>query len=251
MRNTRAKHITVGTLLAVVLIAFIVAILALAQSGISDHTKLCSPSLAKIKWIGCTIATHEGLAGGLIAASGALFAAWLAWCAIMKQIEAAEKLATLKEDSTYEAVRVQLDGVIDVLNQYWRVVDASIKTKEWRKNGISLLRSLYPKPNDLHNKIDRDLAKELDPVRRLQFENLMQSLDWFAQMFERGEDDDHDPLFLENVRTMLTHISVYLESFDPNGAKKFSQRKKNKVDHRSIAAHLNPLIEKFERDGNI
>jgi hypothetical protein len=37
-------------------------------------------------WLGCIIATHETLAGGLIAAAGALFGAWLAFSGLKEQI---------------------------------------------------------------------------------------------------------------------------------------------------------------------
>lgn len=38
------------------------------------------------KWVGCAMAVHEGLAGSLIAAGGALFGAWLAFSALQEQI---------------------------------------------------------------------------------------------------------------------------------------------------------------------
>jgi hypothetical protein len=37
-------------------------------------------------WLGCVIAAHETLAGGLIAAAGALFGAWLAFSSLQEQI---------------------------------------------------------------------------------------------------------------------------------------------------------------------
>jgi hypothetical protein len=42
------------------------------------------------KWLGCTMAAHENLAGGLLGAGGALFAAWLAYTATQLQIQKAE-----------------------------------------------------------------------------------------------------------------------------------------------------------------
>jgi hypothetical protein len=36
---------------------------------------------------GCAVAVYESLAGGLIAAGGALFAGWLAWSAVREQVE--------------------------------------------------------------------------------------------------------------------------------------------------------------------
>jgi len=49
-------------------------------------------------WLGCAIAAHETLAGGLIAAAGALFGAWLAYSGLKEQIALLkEQIALLKE----------------------------------------------------------------------------------------------------------------------------------------------------------
>jgi hypothetical protein len=45
------------------------------------------------KWLGCTMAAHENLAGGLLGAGGALFAAWLAFAATQQQIREAAREA--------------------------------------------------------------------------------------------------------------------------------------------------------------
>jgi hypothetical protein len=54
-----------------------------------DPSKLYSPSFDKAqipKWLDCAMGAHENLARGLIGASGALFASWLAWSAVRDQI---------------------------------------------------------------------------------------------------------------------------------------------------------------------
>lgn len=56
-----------------------------------EEAKRCAPSVLKTQWpryIGCAISAHENLAAGLIGVAGALFAAWLAFTAVMKQIAA-------------------------------------------------------------------------------------------------------------------------------------------------------------------
>lgn len=42
-------------------------------------------------WLGCAMAAHENLAGGIIATAGALFAAWLAYSALQDQIGMARR----------------------------------------------------------------------------------------------------------------------------------------------------------------
>jgi hypothetical protein len=44
-------------------------------------------SVALWAWLGCAMAAHENLAGGLIGGGGALFAAWLAGSVVREQIQ--------------------------------------------------------------------------------------------------------------------------------------------------------------------
>jgi hypothetical protein len=78
-----------GFTLALLIVVLIFLTLTLAQFGV-EPAKQCAVSLSKAqfpKWVGCMIAAHEGLAGGLIGAGGALFAGWLAWSAVREQID--------------------------------------------------------------------------------------------------------------------------------------------------------------------
>jgi hypothetical protein len=234
-------------LFAVLLFLKIVLILGLAENG--SRGEKCVPALAWLKlpmdfptWFGCALALHEGLAAGLIGAAGALFAAWLAWRAIMQQISA-------EADQAYEALREELESIVDMLNLYWRIVDASIRNKAWRTNGIALLRSLHPQPSQLERTITQDLPNRLDPVWRRQFRKVTESLSWIAERMR--SDVREDPLWLENLRTMLSHFHIFLKEFDPVAARKFRQRKKSRLDHRSMANQLKLLVGTFESTGNV
>jgi hypothetical protein len=119
--------------IAILLVTIIVVALGFAHSWAprEPNAAYCFPNFAKSqfpKWLGCAMAAHENLAGGLIAAAGALLAAWIAWHAVMRQIKAEADLA-------YEALQIQLQPVIDMLDAYWRIVDAAIRKKEWRQDG--------------------------------------------------------------------------------------------------------------------
>ncbi len=67
---------------------FIYLVLALAEAG-----GLAACHWAFPRWFGCVLYVHESLAAGLIAAAGALTAAWMAWTAVQQQISA-EKART-------------------------------------------------------------------------------------------------------------------------------------------------------------
>jgi hypothetical protein len=69
-------------LLVIGLPLLIFSFLALALLGLDDDRR-CGIQFPKL--FGCLLSRHENLAGGLIAASGALFAGWLAWTAVRDQ----------------------------------------------------------------------------------------------------------------------------------------------------------------------
>jgi hypothetical protein len=74
--------------------AGLIALVLLTLSFVHSYTniedaKRCAPNIWASqwpKWIGCIMASQEGLAGGLIGGGGALFAAWLAWDAVQVQL---------------------------------------------------------------------------------------------------------------------------------------------------------------------
>ena len=65
--------------------AFAVLAAADAWMIIKDGSQRCGAQFPK--WLGCVVANHESLSGSLIAAGGALFAAWVAWHAVRDQID--------------------------------------------------------------------------------------------------------------------------------------------------------------------
>ena len=62
---------------------------------LKDGSERCPAQFPK--WFGCVLANHQTLSGSLISAGGALFAAWIAWHAIMAQIESDRAIARLAE----------------------------------------------------------------------------------------------------------------------------------------------------------
>jgi hypothetical protein len=134
-----------------------------------------------------------------------------------------------------------------MLNQYWRIVDASIRNKRWRLNGGVLLQTL-PGPKDFLQRIDtEELARKLDPIRRWYFLKFMESLSWVEQRLQVPSDE---PLWFENLRTMLSYCEFYLRKFDPEAAKLFWTRKRSALNHRTMAEHSESLVAKFEKSGN-
>ncbi len=70
--------------LVVLVAALIYAVLGLAELGTFPHANVCG--LQFPLWFGCVLSSHQSLAGGLIAAAGALLAARLAARLIWEQM---------------------------------------------------------------------------------------------------------------------------------------------------------------------
>jgi hypothetical protein len=89
-RQALSHRLVEGICIAAALIVVITASLAFAHTWaqIADGTR-CFPTIWTSqfpKWLGCTMAAHENLAGGLIGGGGALFAAWYAGSVVREQI---------------------------------------------------------------------------------------------------------------------------------------------------------------------
>jgi hypothetical protein len=88
MRPVTRRRLCWALLVGVGLTVLTVVILAFVDATAMEDAKRCAPSIWQSQWpkyIGCAAAAHEGLAGGLVGAAGALFAAWLAFDAIQEQ----------------------------------------------------------------------------------------------------------------------------------------------------------------------
>jgi hypothetical protein len=59
-------------------------------------------------WLGCAIAAHETLAGGLIAATGALFGAWLAFSGLKEQIAILKEQIAIDQQNTRTLQRARI-----------------------------------------------------------------------------------------------------------------------------------------------
>jgi hypothetical protein len=85
----------VGFLFCATLLAAVIGILAFATVWTpSELGQRCLDDVAHSqfpKWLGCAIAIHEGLASGLIATAGLIFAAWLAFMGLQDQIGMAQR----------------------------------------------------------------------------------------------------------------------------------------------------------------
>ena len=74
------------------LLVLVFLVLALAQWGSGSSCRWQFP-----KWFGCVLHDHDSLAAGLIGAAGALFAAWIAWTTVQRQLAEQQRQAKIVE----------------------------------------------------------------------------------------------------------------------------------------------------------
>lgn len=121
-------RILTGLALASGLAAIIIGALAFAHAWAPDDAKVarCFVDIASSqfpKWLGCAMAAHENLAGGLIGGGGALLAAWIAASIVREQINddrrrerQARQHEIKREISALTACRNALE---DAQHTYW------------------------------------------------------------------------------------------------------------------------------------
>jgi hypothetical protein len=94
-----------------------VVVLGAALAWGPHHCKLAFPMV-----IGCAMGSYEGLAGGMFAATAALFAGWLAWSAVQLQIKAEEKRAAADRVEIENVLQGDLDDMAEGLSSVWKIL---------------------------------------------------------------------------------------------------------------------------------
>lgn len=112
--SKRLRRLLVDVLVFVVLALAAALALSFAHSfAILDDAKRCAPNFMSSQWpkyIGCAMAAHENLAGGIIAAAGALLAAWIAFDAVQAQIVAEQRAWVTVGDLQFETDPLVFSG---------------------------------------------------------------------------------------------------------------------------------------------
>jgi hypothetical protein len=243
---------TQGVLLFTAIAVAIMALLVAADAGDAGRCMFYG-----FNWLGCILAVHEGLSGGLIGAGGALFAGWLAWTGVRDQVQSERDLATAKARGCQQALLIEMNDLFEMLAEIWRVIDLALvpnQAVEQRAHRTAVAISLLPDlPSTEQIKSLRDftdaLALEIDPTKRGQYHRIWQAIDWIY----RARDEDRNGLGrqqdlfkLRILRTHLSHLERYLAGFDPETTAKFKNRIKAEVDHRGMAAHIKLIVDAVE-----
>jgi hypothetical protein len=127
-----------SALLALGILVFIVTVLALAQMGATTRCALQFP-----KWVGCVLASHENLAGGLIGAGGTVLAGWIAWIAVHKEL-------TFTAESAATERRLQAQGLALLLHAELIAFEGQLA-----QSNVSLYRAEISPPELIIRFLDR------------------------------------------------------------------------------------------------
>jgi hypothetical protein len=98
-------------------IAAIVLVLAGALAWGPHHCKLAFPMV-----IGCAMGSYENLAGGMFAATAALFAGWLAWSGVQVQVSTEEKRANADRVEVERVLAADIDNCAEALGAIWKIL---------------------------------------------------------------------------------------------------------------------------------
>ena len=106
-----------GRLLVLALCSFLFVylILALTEIGSGSGCHWAFP-----RWFGCVLGLHETLAAGLIGAAGVLIAAWMAWTAVQRQINAERERTVADRKEAERLLAEDLTNYADGMAAAWR-----------------------------------------------------------------------------------------------------------------------------------
>jgi hypothetical protein len=219
--------------LGLLLFAFLVLAFAQAGSGASCHWKFP-------KWFGCVLSTHENLAGGLIGASGALIAAWIAWTAVQQQINA-ERERMLAD--RLEAEQLLADEMIDYADGMaaaWRLLERLSKgeitsdveaTRRFRE-AIAYMANRLSRPE--HIASYRAMAITLGWDRRRKYSALINGLDELKPFSDTDSGWDS-----EEALNVIRNLSVDFEICLPETSTYFNGLWRRSPKAMTFAMYIN------------
>jgi hypothetical protein len=212
---------TIG--LGLILLASGILIFAEA-TALSDEARRCAPSIWQSQWpryLGCAMTTHEGLAGGLIGAAGALFAALLAIDAIQERTSRGSERQKLEQAEAKIAAVVRITPLVHAAAECLFSVDKAINGSPETDKLVALATS------HLNAEMSRFVVPEslrgLGLDDRLVCLTIVGAINVFATVSERPSPTQTRVRRLETQRDALIKLHTHLRAFDPDLARVFAR----------------------------
>jgi len=188
------------------------------------------------------------IVAALIGASGTIFAGWMAWAAVQRQISNSER----NELQAREAVRSEMANLLSDINYVWQILDVAIPNRADKQKLKSLrAHATVALPILKHSIRMKDLevaGPTLGVLDRLRYRDVVRQCGMILKEIEKDSDDLEDGQYwrLLGIRTQFSHFDRYLKAFDKEAAARFEDRVKSKIDHRSQAEQLAPLLDEIK-----
>jgi hypothetical protein len=200
-------------------------ILVFAEAtAIHDEATRCAPSIWQSQWpryLGCAMTTHDGLAGGLIGAAGALFAALLAIDAIQERTSREPDRQKLEQAEAKISAVVQITPLVRAAAGCLFSVNKAINGSPEADTLVALATS------HLNAEISRFVVPEslrgLGLDDRLICLTIVGALNIFLTGSERPSPIQSRVRQLETQRSTLMKLHTYLQPFDPDLARVFAR----------------------------
>jgi hypothetical protein len=164
--------------------------------------------------------SYEGLAGGMLAASAALFAGWLAWSAVQVQIAAEERRATAERAEVEAVLQDDLDYLAEGLSSIWKILLAidmppspSLDDARTPLEGVVFGIEKIARADWLST--SRKMVESLGWKRRRYYDELFQGIE------RLGQFRDVDNFDVNEALNAVRNVSNYFELLRPDVAQYF------------------------------
>ena len=225
MRPAVRRRIVWAFTIGLGLILLASGILVFAEAtAIPDEAKRCAPSIWQSQWpryLGCAMTTHEGLAGGLIGAAGALFAALLVVDAIQGRTSREPDRQKLEQAEAKISAVVHITPLVHAAAECLFSVNKAINGSPEMDKLVALATS------HLNVEMSRFVVPEglrgLGMDDRLVCLTMVGALNVFVTVSERQSPIQTRVRRLETQRDALMKLHTYLRAFDPDLANVFAR----------------------------
>jgi hypothetical protein len=203
------------------------AVLALAFAHAWDSVLLGSAPRAKCfetfgtaqwpKWIGCAMAAHESLAAGLIGLWAAIFAAWLAYSGILKQIEEDREKVALSQIAAKQTAVTAITQVIHAAaSTLFAVTEARKAKDQWEIEQLDGLvnQNISYIEDCLSNFTVREAVRDLRIDDRVIYVSIVARLSTIVTISKRPSEHVNRAQRLQYQYNALKNLRTYLSKFD-------------------------------------
>lgn len=225
MTTSAKRRIVWAFTIGLGLILLATGILVFAEAtAIPDEAKRCAPSIWQSQWpryLGCAMTTHEGLAGGLIGAAGALFAALLAIDAIQERTSWEPNRQKLEQAEAKISAVVHITPLVHAAAECLFSVNKAINGSPEVDKLVALATA------HLNAEMSRFVVPEslrgLGLDDRLECLTIVGALNVFVTVSERPSPIQTRVRRLETQRSALMKLHTHLQVFDPDLAHVFAR----------------------------